>query len=375
MKSSHIIAIVLAVGVAGWIVSGQFGESGPPANASDPQSANAAPERAVPRVQTRVLHAEDLVSELVLTGRTEASRAVVLRAEIAGPVVEVPVEEGAMVKEGDVIARIALDDRSAKLAEARALHEQRRIDHQAASSLAKKDFASKTRVAETKALYDAARAAVQAMEVNIGKTTIKAPFDGVLDARYVEVGNFLDTGIEVAQIVDLDPIFIVAQVSERKVGKLALGGLGTAEIITGDSVTGTVTYISRIADPETRTFRIELEVPNPDFRVVSGVTASLRLPISSARAHKVSPAVLTLDDSGRIGVKSVDEDNVVRFHPVTIAADETDHIWLSGLPESVRLIVVGQEYVQPGMKVQAIDAGATDGATPESGPVESGRGA
>lgn len=356
MKLSHIIALVLALGVSGWIVSGQFGESGPPANAGDAQTASATPEKAAPRVQTRVLHAEELISEIVLTGRTEASRAVILRAETPGPVIEVPVKEGAMVKEGEVVARIALDERSAKLAEARALLSQRRIDHEAASMLQKKDFASKTRVAETKALYDAARAAVQAMEVNIDKTTIKAPFDGVLDRRYVEVGNFLDIGIEIVQIVDLDPILVVAEVSEREVGKLSYGARGTAEVITGESVEGVISYISRVADPETRTFRIELEVSNPDSRIVSGVTTSLRLPVSSVRAHKVSPAVLTLAEDGRIGVKSVDEDGKVRFHPVTITADETDQVWLSGLPETVRLIVVGQEYVQHGMKVQAIEA-------------------
>jgi multidrug efflux system membrane fusion protein len=148
---------------------------------------------------------------------------------------------------------------------------------------------------------------------------------------------------------------VVAQVSEREVGKLSRGAAGTAEIITGETVSGTIAYISRVADPETRTFRIELEVPNPDNRVVSGVTASLRLPISSIRAHRVSPAILTLADDGRIGVKSVDENGIVQFLPVTIAADETDHVWLSDLPETVRLIVVGQEYVRPGMKVQAVE--------------------
>jgi multidrug efflux system membrane fusion protein len=361
MKPSHIVAIVLAIGAGGWIISGQFGESGPPANAGDPQSASAAPDRAIPRVQTQVLHAEDLASDIVLTGRTEASRAVVLRAETAGSVVDVPIEEGNMVKAGDVIARIALDDRSARLAEARALYQQRRIDHEAASKLARKDFASKTRVAETKALYDAARSRVQAMEVNIGKTVIEAPFDGVLDFRHVELGDFLDIGNEIAQIVDLDPIIVVAQVSEREVGKLSRGAVGTAKVITSETITGTITYISRVADPETRTFRIELEVPNPDSRIISGVTASLHLPIGSIRAHKVSPAVLTLADDGRIGVKSVDVDGIVQFHPVGIAADEIDHVWLSGLPETVRLIVVGQEYVRPGMKVEPVAAIAPRG--------------
>ena len=216
-------------------------------------------------------------------------------------------------------------------------------------------------------MLDAANAAVLAAKIDIGHTYIRAPFDGVLDKRVVELGDFLDIGDHVATIVDLDPCLVVGQVSERELGKLAVGARGTARLVTGQSVEGTIRYIASVADPETRTFRVELEIPNPERHIPDGVTAELRLPIEKVRAHRVSPAVLTLADDGTVGVKAVDALNVVHFHPVEIIRDTVDGVWLGGLPEKLTLITVGQEYVHDGMRVHPIGPprAAQGGAAPE----------
>jgi hypothetical protein len=96
------------------------------------------------------------------------------------------------------------------------------------------------------------------------------------------------------------------------------------------------------------------EVPNADKRIIQGLSTELRLPVADLPAHLVSPAILTLADNGDIGVKTLNAENIVEFHPVTIVADGPDGIWLAGLPEKVTFITVGQEFVQPGQKVQPV---------------------
>ncbi len=354
MKSSYVIAFLLALVAGGWILSGQLGESGPPAQAEDEQVVSISIEEALPQVQVREQVAEPLVREIVVTGQTEANRRVTVRAETAGPVEDVPVARGSQVELGQVIAQIALDDRSARLAEAKALLVQRRLEYNAALTLAEKNFRAETSVAEAKALLDAAKAAVRIVEINISKTTISAPFSGVLDTRPVEVGDFLEVGAEVGTVVDLDPCLMVAQVSEREVDKLLLGGPGSATLVNGTVVEGRISYIAAVAEPATRTFRVELEVANADGSIMEGLTSQVRLPVGAVSAHFVSRALLTLADDGVVGVKAVDDKGIVRFHPVQIVDDAADGVWLTGPPSRFTLITVGQEFVHPGMRVEPV---------------------
>ena len=153
-------------------------------------------------------------------------------------------------------------------------------------------------------------------------------------------------GDPVASLVDLDPVLVVGQVSERDIGRLQVGGSGVARLMTGEKVEGRIRYIAKVADPVTRTFRVELEVANPDAALRDGITAEVVLPGPSVLAHRVSPAVLSLGDAGDIGVKIVDADQTVRFLPVQIVEQGEDGLWLLGLPDQVTLITVGQDFVR-----------------------------
>jgi multidrug efflux system membrane fusion protein len=109
-----------------------------------------------------------------------------------------------------------------------------------------------------------------------------------------------------------------------------------------------------VANQQTRTFTVELEIENADGSLPAGVTAEMNLPGSQALAQKISPALLTLDLDGNLGVKIVNDDRLVEFHPVVIAQSDTDGVWVAGLPESATIIVVGQGYVVPGQLVEAV---------------------
>ena len=176
-------------------------------------------------------------------------------------------------------------------------------------------------MAETRAKLEEAKAAVTSMEIDIGYTTISAPFDGVIEERAVEIGDFVDVGDRVARIVDLDSVLVVGQAAERDINKVKVGMPGSARLISGGTVEGKIRFVGSTADAKTRTFRVELEVANPGHTIVQGVSAELHLPVADLPAHRVSPAILTLAENGDVGVNTIGPDSTVKFHAVTIKGD------------------------------------------------------
>ncbi|WP_339714577.1 efflux RND transporter periplasmic adaptor subunit [uncultured Sneathiella sp.] len=364
MNRSIIIAIVIAVGVTAWIASGQFNTGGDKTNgAGDASAATNAEESTesnkdaenthkVMGVRYLNLTAQPRQREIIVHGKTEANRVVELKAEISGRVKKVHVNDGDRVKTGDRIASFDVKDNEARLQEAQALVRQREIEYNASQKLNKKGFSADTTLASAKALLDSANAQVTAMKIRLNDLVINAPFDGYIEERNAEVGDFVKDGNTIATIVESDPLLITGQISELQVGDISVGGEGSAKLVTGETVTGEIKFIGSMADPETRTFRVELEVPNEGYKLRSGVTAEITFKTNSVEAHFLSPAYLTLNDSGVLGLRAVDAENMVKFYPVRILADTPDGIWVQGLPETVRLIVVGQDFVRDGDKVQ-----------------------
>ena len=359
MKMSVITALALALAVETWLltlyVPGFEGAS------AVQESAIARQEAGLIKVRVRHSVARPKVTELVLTGRTEPSRQATLSAETKGRVVAVEAAKGKRVSEGDIIVRIDPGDRQARLAEAKAVLRQRQIEYEAFRKLSAKGYQSQTRLAESLANLRAATAHLKQIELDIERTTIRAPFTGVLQDRVVEVGDYLGTGDPMAVIVDLQPVIAIAQVTEREVAAVRPGQPGTVRMVSGEIVDGVVRYVSSVGEEGTRTFRIEVEIPNEGGRLAAGLTAELRLPLAEVRAHLVSPALLTLTDDGAIGVKSVDSGGIVRFNPVDIVAETPEGLWIAGLPDELTIITVGQEFVLAGQPADPVpeEAGAS----------------
>lgn len=374
MNRSIIIAIIIAIVALAWLGSGVFRDEiqaaindgdAPASSAKETDaSANAPVSDAVAedeaeekfKVQTAVFKAQNRTQDIVLRGRTDSNRTVQLMAETSGSVVNLYKGKGEAVKKGDRIARLSLQDREARRLEAVALVKQREIEHNAAATLAAKGYRSETSVAAASAQLDAARAALKRMKVEIDQLTIRAPFDGTISARHVQLGAFLGIGDPVITLVDQDPILVVGNVSEREVGRIELGAMASATLVDGREVEGTIGFISPTADEATRTFRVEVRVPNPDGAIRDGVTAEIRLAAGEAPAHLISPAILTLNDAGEVGVRMLDSNNKTHFRPVNILSESTKGIWVTGLPSSVHLIVVGQEFVEDGQIVEIVRA-------------------
>jgi membrane fusion protein, multidrug efflux system len=349
-NKSYVIAGTVAIAVFLWLAGSDVVIGGRSAGALTAAGENAA-EAQRARVRVLASTAESVGREVVVRGKTAALRRVELRAEAPGRVVELPVGKGGRVKAGAPIARLATDDRLANLAQADAQMRQRQIEYDAAEALAEKGFRPKVKLAEARAQLDAARADVKRMQVEVEKLTIRAPFDSVLEELPAEIGAYLKAGDPVALVVDEDPFLVVAQVSERDIGALTAGQAGHVKLATGEQLSGRVRFMATASEATTRTFRVELEIPNRERRLREGITAELRLPAGATRAHKLTPAVLTLNEHGVIGIRAVEANGQVKFHAVDIVGEVSDGVWVAGLPEQLNIIVVGQEFVRDGQLV------------------------
>ncbi len=354
MKRSYIIAALFAVAAVAWIGSGQIGNANRVKEARKPPADLSAMER-VPTVRVNQQQAVPRTSEIILRGRTEAWRKVLVKSETFGRVEEVLAKKGSRVEAGDILVKLVPEDKPARLREAQALLEQRELEYVAAERLSKKGFRAETQFAANKAALESAKAAVRRAETDLANVTIKAPIAGVIAERLAEVGNFAEMGDPMMKILDLDPVLAIGNISERNLARVRVGGEAKVRLITGQTIDGQIRYISPEADPATRTFRVEVEMANPDTSIADGITAEIRLPAERIFAYQISPAILTLADDGNVGVKILGPGNTVEFKQVQIIGDEPEGLWVSGLPEQVVFITVGQDFVTAGQTVQPVD--------------------
>ena len=348
---SLVYALFIFLLLSGWLASGFLSsdEQAPAAQTSTPARSM------IQKVRVRVPEVKRVIQEIVLNGRTEPARAVTLRAEVEGRVVALAATHGAMVRKGDFIVQLDKRDRQVRLAEANALLNQRKLEYEGTQKLQKNNLQSEIQLARVGSQLATSRAQVESIELEIRNTSVIAPFDGILDRLPVEVGSYLKIGDEVGRLLEQDPVIFVGYVSQQERHRLVLGDTGIAYLVTGMVVEGELRYIASEADPVTRTFRVEVEIPNPDGSLVSGITAEIRIPVRFVSAFQLSPALLSLSSDDILGVKAVNEQDRVEFLPVRVVKSSSEGLWISGLPKDIRIITVGQGFVRAGDKVIPVD--------------------
>ncbi len=339
---SKWIAGLLALVLVGWMgsgyilpASGQAGEEDQPA----PRVTSVAVMESVARDVPLVLTAE---------GQSIPDRATTIRAKADGQIATTALSRGDLVEAGQEIAQIDPAIPQSQLVQAQTQLEQARRDFENALALQGRGIATEDRVSQARAAQAAAEAAVTSAEDRVRNTVITAPFAGRLNDLTVNVGEYVDAGDVVAEVLDNDPLTVVVQVPQQALSRLQTGQTADVSFITGETKPGTVTFIGANADQQTRTFRVEIAVDNPDSVMPAGLSARVSLPTGQARGHFISPAILSLDTSGQLGVKTVDSDNRVVFDKVDIVRAQTDGIWVSGLPDNARIITIGQGFVNAG---------------------------
>ena len=307
-------------------------------------------------VAVLTVEARDAAEQLTLRGRTVANRSVTLEAETTGRMISEPLRKGARVGAGEVLCRLDPGSRPAQLAEARAALKEARAEAEAAESLSAKGFTAETTRYARQAALQAAQAEVDLVELDIERLAIEAPFDGWLETDTAELGQRLGVGAPCATVVDLSRLRASGYVGERNVDRIALGNHARVRLVNGRVGDGRISHIARVADPDTRTYEVEVTLPNPEGRLRAGMTAEIVIDLAARRAHRIPQSALTLDDEGRLGVRLA-RDGVARFAPVSVLRDETRGVWVTGLPDTARVIVAGQEFVREGRAVEAREIG------------------
>jgi multidrug efflux system membrane fusion protein len=363
-----LIAVAIGAALVLWMASGH--DSGDRAAADAGRRIAQAEPAAIPTVEAQLVTAEPVTRSLAVYGRTAPARTVELKAETIGRVIEIGVARGARVPKGGVIVRLDDRDRAARLSEARAVVRQREVQYQAQMKLKPEGYVSETLLAESVAQLEAARAELRRAELDLEHRDIRAPFPGALQDRAVEVGDYVSEGDPIGTFVDDRTLVVVGAVAEQFASALREGAAARARLATGERVQGTIRYVAPVADQATRTFTIELEIDNSADRLPAGVTAEIDLPLGTVLAHRISPALLTLDDQGELGVKTVGSDGRVEFHGADIARSSSDGVWLAGLPNPARIITAGQGFVAAGALVRVNEHAGTALAREDREPRE-----
>ena len=407
MKKSIFIAFSILLIVVGWIGSGQFTN----VNAQDDTSAinesnteaveNIVVEDAGSKVEVKEFIFRQIDQSIELQGQTTHNKKIDVKSETTGNIINIAFKRGDKVSKGEELIKISIENRKELLNSAKKdldrlnkeleLNEKNKINRlsqnkeliklyeiefASAKQLIDKGLSSKSKLSlasfnlanarsdqeDILITFESQQSSIGAqianvrsqlknIELDIDKTVINSPFSGIISDKMIEESEYITPGNIMFTIIDLNPIKIQGYLSEFDVNKVSLGTRAVIENTNGLKKTGTISFISPSAETSTRTFEITIEADNADLSFKSGITTKITIAGSELKAHKIPPSILTLQDDGTVGVKAVNDENIVIFYPTTSVKDTIDGIWVSGLPDKVNLIVTGQEYVAVGESV------------------------
>ncbi|MEK0165770.1 efflux RND transporter periplasmic adaptor subunit [Phaeobacter sp. A36a-5a] len=348
-----LLAAAIYLGLVVWMLVGLFWPAAPlpppdGGNSSVTEPVSVAVQLSQAAPVTRLLHAE---------GHSRADRDATLRAEMSGHVATVAVAKGARVAQGQILATLQAGPQQAALARAEASQLRAEHEYTRAAALHQRGSTTDQRLSEAREALAVAKADLAAARQSLAETQLTAPFAGHLEAFDLTPGAYVQEGAEVARVVALDPLRVVFQVPQHQRGSLTEGAIAQVRFLDGRSGEGRLSFLGQSAAAETRSFTAELTLANPAERsaaIPAGVSARIEVPLDQVQAHFLSPALLSLDMAGGLGVKSVDDTDRVVFTPVEIVQSARDGagVWVSGLPDQLRLITVGQGFVSAGERVR-----------------------
>jgi len=187
-------------------------------------------------------------------------------------------------------------------------------------------------------------------ESEFKKIALYAPFDGILLDSHKITGELVMPGERVYELIDLSSLEIYGYINENEILDISTSNEVDVTIL-GEEVQGFIDYVSPISDPETKTFEIVVKVKNKDLRYKDGLSSMISINKGEVLAHKISPSILALGDEGQLGVKVITKGNEVEFKDITIIEDTSEYMLVTGLSEKEKIIIVGQQYVSNGEKV------------------------
>ncbi|WP_432286311.1 efflux RND transporter periplasmic adaptor subunit [Aminobacter sp. BA135] len=355
IRFHKLAALVVLVAFAAWMGTGEFSSVGSAQTKPDEKPAQAAEQPKAP-LRTVMVVAPPRVEHaraIRISGQTEAEKRATLATRAAGIIAELPVKQGDHIKQGDLILMLDAEEKAAAVETAKAVLSQRKAEWEAAQKLTKAGSAAKLTGDIAWSNYQTAQSQLQASEAELSRNQVKAPFNGVVDRVSVELGSSVAQGGEVATILSLDPILAKGEISERDLRYVKIGDEADVSLINGEVVKGKVRYISRDATAKTRTFPIEIAVPNKDNAIPAGMTAEITVRANPTDAVVLPRSVVTLGQNGDLGIRAIDAASKVVFFPIDLVDDTQKGLVLGGIPADAKVIIAGQDLVKEGDEVQA----------------------
>lgn len=352
-----LLAIAVTLALVAWLALGDLQRF----QDTPPESESAA-EATPPRVEVSERQAEPHSPQLVLQGHLMADRELTLRARQAGRVEALPVAEGERVTAGTVLMALDRDELPARLEQAEAELALARAELAGADDLRRRELLSNTDYLRLQSGAARAAAEVASLRRQLDDTRPAAPFDGVLDRLDVELGELLQAGETFGQLVEDRHLVARAWAPQRRAHELEAGLPAELRLLDGDRLEGEVSLVGRRAEDQTRSFPVEARVANPEGRRLAGASATLVITLPEREVQRLSPALLELDDDGRLAVKHLDDEDRVVLTTVTLVDSSPREARVAGLPERVRLITLGGGLVAPGERVTPVPAEGDEGS-------------
>lgn len=367
-KAHRIAATVVLVAAAAWVATGEFSAVGSQeAKAAEPGSpaADASVSGTVAPAPLRTVAAvvpvfADHAREIRISGATAADKSAVLAARSDGIVETLGVAQGDEITADTLVLKLVGADVAASVATAEVALAQATQELVVGEKLYARGGLAELELTTRRSAKAAADAALQQAQSAEDRLLLKAPFAGTVDSVDVELGEWVQSGTPIATVLSLDPIVVKAEVSEREVAFVSIGGQARVRLVSGVEMEGTIRHVAKQASVGTRTFVVEVALPNPDRSIGSGMTAEVRLFAAPVPAVSVPRSVITLSEDGLIGLRVVGPDNIAQFAPVTLLDDTASGMIVTGVPADVRIIVAGQDLVRDGEKVTVTEVSAAD---------------
>jgi membrane fusion protein (multidrug efflux system) len=348
------LAVLLAIGLAAGCSNGK---------AKEKDKEDAAADTAVP-VEVQPLKRAPMLAVYSGTAPIEAHDEAEVVAKVGGEVREIYVEEGDTVSAGQVLARLDGDRLRLELAQTDANLRKLERDYNRQLELSQKGLVAKGTAENAKFDLDALRASYDSARLELSYTQIRAPISGVVSARHIKVGNTIKPNDPTFRVTNLDPLIAYVHVPEKEFRKIA--AKQPAEVVVdalgGERFAGVIARISPTVDPQTGTFRAEVEVPDSTRHLKPGMFARVNIVYERRENALQLPRNAILDADGEQSVFVVAGDKAEQRRIKTGLANNGWVEVTEGLKGDERVVVVGQAGLKTGTLVKVVSATPAAGA-------------
>ena len=362
----RIVALIVLIAAAVWIGTGEFaavGSKNADAEGSAAEAAAAEPASAEQVKKNRAVSGlvpvfVDHSRKIKLSGSTQPDKRAVLAARSEGVVNALSLTKGAVISADQVVMTLEGPETVARAKIAQIALDQRERELSTAEDLFSRGNKPEIQVVSARSDRDAAEAELTLARAAMDRLELKAPFSGLVDTVDVEMGEWVQSGASVATILSLDPIIVRAEVSELDIANVVPGSKAFMTLVDGTKMEGLVRFVAREASAATRTFPVEIALPNPGALIPAGMTTQVELLAPAVSTVTVPRSVITLSEKGEVGLRVVGSDNLARFVTVDIIDDTEAGMVVAGVPPGVRIIVAGQDLVRDGDLVDVTEVAA-----------------